>query len=155
MDAMTVHLPIRHMVQDRLTVLAPRQGLFEITADVASWLDRQRGQAGLLTLFLRHTSASLVIQENVDPDVARDLEKFFHTRVPEDSSLYRHTAEGPDDMPAHIKGALTQTHLAIPVSDGRMLLGNYQGVFLFEHRRVPRTRELILNFSGEGPGHHS
>src|SRR3546814_15925202 len=100
---------------------------------------------GLLTIFIRHTSASILIQENVDPDVLRDLETFFMTLAPEDDRLYAHTAEGPDDMPAHIKGALTQTQLSVPVRDGRMMLGRYQGIYLFEHRRIPRRRELVLH----------
>ena len=104
---------------------------------------------GLLTVFIRHTSASLLIQENVDPDVTRDIENFLMKLVPEESSLYRHIAEGPDDMPAHIKGALTQTHLVIPVNEGCMMLGTYQGVFVFEHRRKPRKRELILQIIGQ------
>jgi secondary thiamine-phosphate synthase enzyme len=102
-----------------------------------------------LTVFVRHTSASLLIQENADPDVQRDLESFFHRLVPEDNDLYRHTAEGPDDMPAHIKGALTQTQLSIPVSDGRLALGTWQGIYLFEHRRAPHRRELALHLIGE------
>jgi secondary thiamine-phosphate synthase enzyme len=104
---------------------------------------------GLLTVFIRHTSASLLIQENVDPDVQRDLETFLEKLVPEEPHLYRHTAEGPDDMPAHIKGALTQTQLNIPVSSGQMMLGTYQGIYVFEHRRVPRTRELVLHLIGQ------
>ena len=101
----------------------------------------------MLTLFIRHTSASLVIQENVDPDVQRDIEGFLDRLVRENPSLYRHDIEGPDDMPAHIKGALTQTHLAIPVSNGRMMLGRYQGIYLCEHRTTPRRREVVLHLS--------
>ncbi len=104
---------------------------------------------GVLTVFIRHTSASLLIQENFDTDVQRDLETFFEKLVPEELHLYRHTAEGPDDMPAHIKGALTQTQLNIPVGSGRMMLGTYQGIYVFEHRRVPRTRELVLHLIGQ------
>src|SRR3546814_10500518 len=114
---------------------SPRQGLHEITGDVAAWLADQPVREGLLTIFIRHTSASILIQENVDPDVQRDLETFFMTLAPEDDRLYAHTAEGPDDMPAHIKGALTQTQLSVPVRDGRMMLDRYQGIYLFEHRR--------------------
>ena len=135
--------------QHCLTFQAPKQGLMEITDDIASWV-AQRGMAtGLLTLFLRHTSASILIQENADPDVLADMEDFFANLAPEDNSLYRHIAEGPDDMPAHIKGALTQTQLSIPVSRGKMLLGTWQGIFLFEHRRIPRDRELVLHLAGE------
>jgi secondary thiamine-phosphate synthase enzyme len=132
-----------------LSVQAERQGLVEITAEVAAWLAGQKLGDGLLTVYIRHTSASLVIQENVDPDVQRDLESFLMALVPESDTGYRHDAEGPDDMPAHIKGALTQTHLAIPVGAGRMMLGRYQGIFLFEHRRGPRPREIVLHFMGE------
>jgi secondary thiamine-phosphate synthase enzyme len=136
-------------MQDRLTVTAPRRGLLEITGQVAAWLARQAVADGLLTLFLRHTSASLLIQENADPDVLADLEAFFAALVPEEASRYRHAAEGPDDMPAHIKGALTQSQLSIPVADGRMLLGTWQGIYLFEHRRRPRPRELVLHLVGD------
>ena len=132
-----------------LTICAERQGLVEITGKVAAWLAEQKVSDGLLTVFIRHTSASLLIQENVDADVQRDLERFLMTLVPESDTSYRHGAEGPDDMPAHIKGALTQTHLSIPVSAGRMMLGKYQGIFLFEHRRSPRPREIILNLIGQ------
>ena len=135
--------------QHTLTVKAPRQGLLEITGEIAPWVAQQEVADGLLTLYLRHTSASLVIQENADPDVLRDMEDFFAKLVPEDSSLYRHIAEGADDMSAHIKGALTQTHLTIPVADARMLLGKWQGIFLFEHRRTPRPREIVLHLAGE------
>ena len=142
-------LHIKKFAQDRLTVTAPHRGLYEITGDILAWLEGQTVTAGLLTLYLRHTSASLLIQENEDLDVLRDLEDFFAAQAPEDTSLYRHIAEGADDMPAHIKGALTQTHLAIPVCDGALLLGRYQGIFLFEHRRTPRDREIILHFEGQ------
>jgi secondary thiamine-phosphate synthase enzyme len=132
-----------------LTVRAERQGLHEITGEIAAWLAAQKLGDGLLTVFIRHTSASLLIQENVDSDVARDLESFLMKLVPESATGFRHDAEGPDDMPAHIKGALTETHLAIPVAAGRLMLGRYQGIFLFEHRRSPRPREIVLHFVGE------
>jgi secondary thiamine-phosphate synthase enzyme len=135
--------------QHRLTVSAPGPGLYEATREIAAWLSAQPIREGLLTVFVRHTSASLVIQENADPDVQRDIESFFAKLVPEDPRLYRHNSEGPDDMPAHIKGALTQTQLSIPVSDGRMLLGTWQGIYLFEHRRTPRDRELVLHLVGD------
>jgi secondary thiamine-phosphate synthase enzyme len=106
---------------------------------------------GLLTVFIRHTSASLLIQENVDADVQRDLKRFLVALVPESDTDYRHDAEGPDDMPAHVKGALTQTHLTIPVNAGRLMLGRYQGIFLFEHRRSPRPREIVLHLIGQKP----
>ena len=136
-------------VQHSLSLRPRRQGLYEITGEIAAWLADQPVSEGVLTVFIRHTSASLLIQENVDTDVQRDLETFFEKLVPEELHLYRHTAEGPDDMPAHIKGALTQTQLNIPVSSGRMMLGTYQGIYLFEHRRVPRTRELVLHLIGQ------
>lgn len=103
---------------------------------------------GLLTVFIRHTSASLVIQENADPDVQTDLENFFEGLAPEDPARYRHSTEGPDDMPAHIRSALTQTHLSIPVADSRLLLGTWQGIYLFEHRSIPQTREVVLHLAG-------
>jgi secondary thiamine-phosphate synthase enzyme len=131
----------------RLTVETPGGGLVEITGPVARWAARQSIGAGLLTLFCRHTSASLLIQENADPDVRRDLEDFLRRLVPEDAS-YRHGAEGPDDMPAHIRAALTQSHLAIPVEDGRLLLGTWQGVYLWEHRARPHSREVVLHLIG-------
>ena len=130
------------------TVRAQRQGLVEITGEIAAWLGTQKVSDGLLTVFIRHTSASLLIQENVDLEVQRDLESFLMRLVPESDTDYRHGAEGPDDMPAHIKGALTQTHLSIPVSAGRLMLGRYQGIFLFEHRRSPRPREIVLHLIG-------
>ena len=132
-----------------LTVHAQRQGLVEITDEIAVWLAEQKVRDGLLTVFIRHTSASLLIQENVDPEVQRDLEAFLMKLVPESDTDYQHDAEGPDDMPAHIKGALTQTHLGIPVGAGRLMLGRYQGIFLFEHRRSPRPREIVLHFMGQ------
>ncbi len=135
--------------QHIISVTAPRQGMFEITGEIAAWLDGEAVRDGLLTVFIRHTSASLVIQENADADVQRDMESFFDRTVPEDAARYRHTSEGPDDMPAHIKGALTQTQLSIPVGGGRMMLGTWQGVFLFEHRRAPRAREIALHLIGE------
>lgn len=136
-------------VNDFLTLHPSRQGLTEVTGEIAAWLAEQPLREGLLTLFLRHTSASLVIQENADAEVQRDLEAFLDKLVPEDPALYRHRSEGPDDMPAHIKAALTQSHLSLPVSQGRMLLGTWQGIYLWEHRRKPRPRELALHLVGE------
>lgn len=133
---------------DQLSLRPKKQGLMEITDSIESWLTSQAIREGLLTLFIRHTSASLLIQENVSPDVLHDLEQFLMKLVPEDESLYRHIEEGPDDMPAHIRGALTQTHLNVPILEGRLMLGRYQGVFLFEHRRSPREREVILHLMG-------
>jgi len=146
---MPTQIPLEYFSQDRLTVTAPRQGLYEFTDAVVAWLDGQSVTVGLLTLYLRHTSASLLIQENFDTDVTRDLEDFFAAQAPEDTALYRHNTEGADDMPAHIKSALTQTHLAIPVHNGELLIGRYQGIFLFEHRRTPRPREIVFHFEGQ------
>ena len=132
----------------RLTVATRGQGLVEITETVSAWLATQAVRQGLLTLFVRHTSASLLIQENADPDVLRDLESFFASLAPEDATLYRHRTEGPDDMPAHIKSALTQTQISVPVDEGRLLLGTWQGVYLFEHRTAPHRREVVLHLAG-------
>ena len=135
--------------QDTITVGTRGQGLHEVTAEIADWVSRQDIGTGLLTVFCRHTSASLTIQENADADVQRDLEDFFKKLVKEDPSLYRHTTEGPDDMPAHIRSALTDVSLAIPVSGGRLGLGTWQGIYLFEHRTRPHERRLILHLAGE------
>ncbi len=136
-------------IRDRLSFRAPRRGLMEITGEIAAWLSGQAVRDGLLTLFLRHTSASLTIQENADPDVQRDLEAFLARLVPEDTTLYHHHSEGPDDMPAHIKAALTQSHLSLPVEGGRLLLGTWQGIYLWEHRNRPRDREIALHLLGQ------
>ncbi|MQA66697.1 MAG: YjbQ family protein [Alphaproteobacteria bacterium] len=131
--------------QTELT-LAPRgQGLHEFTDEVRAWVRAQTTGDGLLTLFLRHTSASLLIQENADPDVSRDLMDIFKKLAPEDTVLYRHVTEGPDDMPAHIRAALTQTQLSIPVHAGAPVLGTWQGIFLFEHRTAPQRRRVALH----------
>ncbi len=132
-----------------LTLNSGAQGLYEVTGEIAGWLDGLPIRDGLLTVFIQHTSASLLIQENADQDVLRDIETFFKKLVPEDSSLYRHTSEGDDDMPAHIKGALTQTQLSIPVRDGRMQLGEWQGIYIFEHRRARDERHLALHIVGD------
>ena len=135
-------------IHHRLTIATRGQGLTEVTGPVGAWLSEQGLSDGLLTLYLRHTSASLLIQENADPDVQRDLRSFFARLVPEDAGLYRHSAEGPDDMPAHIKAALTQTHLGLPLQDGRLGLGTWQGIYLFEHRHAPQRREIALHLIG-------
>ncbi len=132
-----------------LSIRTGGQGLTEVTAGIAAWVAEQGIGDGLLSVFIRHTSASLVIQENADPAVQRDLETFFANIAPEDPGRYRHTSEGPDDMPAHIRSALTQTDLSIPVTDGRLTLGTWQGIFLFEHRAAPHDRELVLHLAGE------
>ena len=130
-----------------LTIDTSGPARHEITDRLEDWL-RDRGD-GVLTLLIRHTSASLLIQENADPNVMRDLKTFFKTLVKEDPSLYRHGTEGPDDMPAHIKSAMTQTSLNIPVTDGRMALGTWQGIYLFEHRTRPHKRQLTLHLMGD------
>ena len=121
------------------------KGLYDFTRQIESWLGAQKARTGLLTVFCQHTSASLVIQENADPDVVADLNDFFSRLVPEDTRLYRHTAEGPDDMTSHIRSALTQTSLAIPIHAGRLALGTWQGVYLFEHRARPHRRSVVLH----------
>ena len=126
-------------------------GLYEFTSDVQAFLRRETVETGLLTLFCQHTSCSLVIQENADPDVQSDLNAFFQRLVPDtdDPSMayLRHRAEGPDDMPAHIKAALTQTSLSVPISTGRLALGTWQGIYLFEHRIAPHTRRVVAHIS--------
>ena len=124
-------------------------GLVEITPNLVGWVARQAIAEGLLTVFCRHTSASLLIQENADPDVRADLESYFAGLAPEAPGRYVHDTEGPDDMPAHLRAALTQTQLSVPVSDGRPMLGTWQGVYLFEHRRAPHRREVVLHLIGE------
>ncbi len=133
----------------RLTVATRGKGLYEITGPVATWQREREVRTGLLTVFVQHTSASLVIQENADPDVVADLNTFFQRLAPEDNRLYRHTAEGPDDMPAHIRAALTATQISVPVVDGRLALGTWQGVYLFEHRSSPHRRTVVLHLFGE------
>jgi secondary thiamine-phosphate synthase enzyme len=125
------------------------KGLYEITLPVLDWSDQQGISTGLLTVFCRHTSASLLIQENADPTVRDDLKRYFDTIAPESTTLYAHGDEGPDDMPAHLRAALTQTQLSIPVADGRPVLGTWQGLYLFEHRRRPHRREIVLHLLGE------
>jgi secondary thiamine-phosphate synthase enzyme len=124
-------------------------GLYMFTADTEAFVAESQIGEGLLTCFMRHTSASLVIQENADPDVLRDLASFMERLVSRDEHLYRHTAEGPDDMPSHIRSMLTQTSLSIPVRGGKMILGTWQGLYLFEHRDVPHHREIVLHIVGE------
>lgn len=127
----------------------PGRGLLEITSDVIGFVIRNRIEVGLLTLFLRHTSASLLIQENADPDVRADLDRFLAHLVPDGDALFRHRDEGPDDMPAHVRAALTATQLSIPVSHGRPVLGTWQGIYLWEHRLRPHRREVALHLVGE------
>jgi secondary thiamine-phosphate synthase enzyme len=131
-----------------LSVQTPGAGLHDITREVAGWAAGQGMTTGLLTVFCRHTSASLLIQENADPDVRRDLEDYFARLAPE-STGYRHQDEGPDDMPAHLRTALTQVQLSIPLVAGRLALGTWQGLYLFEHRRRPHRREVVLHLIGD------
>jgi secondary thiamine-phosphate synthase enzyme len=121
------------------------KGLYPFTREVAQWVSSTRAESALLTVFVQHTSASLVIQENADPDVVLDLADFFERLAPENDPRYRHTTEGPDDMPSHIRAALTQTHLSIPVIGGRMALGTWQGIYLFEHRAHGHRRSVVLH----------
>jgi len=137
------------IAQDRLTIeTAPRE-IKEITREIAGWVARQKIARGLLTVFIRHTSASLLVQENYSPDVRRDLAAFLARLAPEEPERYRHNDEGPDDMPAHLKSAVTQVQLTIPVSEGVIQLGTWQGIFLLEHRAAPHRRELVLTLIGE------
>jgi secondary thiamine-phosphate synthase enzyme len=140
--------PILRQALRHLTVETSGQGLVEITGQVRDFVVAHDIHVGLLNIFCQHTSASLLIQENANPDVRRDLEAFFKRLVPEDEGLYVHAEEGPDDMPAHIRTALTQVHLSIPVAAKRLLLGPWQGIYLFEHRRRPHRRNIVLHLSG-------
>lgn len=132
-----------------VTVRTRGKGLYECTAEVAAWVRETGIRMGLLTVFCRHTSASLVIQENADPDVRTDLAAAFERLAPEDGRLYEHTLEGPDDMPAHIRSALTGVSLSIPVREGRPALGTWQGIYVFEHRAAPHARSVELHLLGE------
>jgi secondary thiamine-phosphate synthase enzyme len=123
------------------------KGLYPCTRAVAAWVTSTKAETGLLTLFIQHTSASLVIQENADPDVVLDLADFFERLAPENDPRYRHNTEGPDDMPAHIRTALTGTSLSIPVIGGRMALGTWQGIYVFEHRSEPQRRSVVLHLA--------
>jgi len=132
-----------------LAISTRGRGLYDFTPDVEKWIVTGRFRDGLLTLHLRHTSASLLIQENADPDVQRDLEAFFKRLVPDGDPLFIHTAEGEDDMPAHIRTALTTVNLSIPVRNGQMVLGTWQGIYLWEHRESGHARKVALHFIGE------
>jgi secondary thiamine-phosphate synthase enzyme len=134
---------------DNISIRTRGRGLYEFTREVEAWLARQQFQTGLLTLHLRHTSASLLIQENADPDVRRDLEAFFSRLVPDGDSLYVHTIEGDDDMPAHVRTALTAVNLSIPIVDGRLALGTWQGLYLWEHRNASHSRGIVMHCLGE------
>jgi secondary thiamine-phosphate synthase enzyme len=132
-----------------LSIRTSRRGLVEITREIGDWVADQQVTTGLLTVFCKHTSASLLIQENAAKEVRTDLEAFFEQIAPEDPSRYAHDDEGPDDMPAHLRTALTQVQLSIPVIDGELALGTWQGIYLFEHRERPHGRQLALHLLGE------
>jgi len=133
----------------QFSVSTTGRGIYAISNKVESWVQNQNIRSGLLTLFIPHTSASLLIQENADSDVLKDLDRFFNRLVPDGDPLYDHQAEGPDDMPAHIRSALTQTQLSIPIRNKEMALGIWQGIYLFEHRIHPHTRNVLLHLLGE------
>ncbi len=132
-----------------ITVKAQGRRLYDITSQVIDWANQQGLTTGLLTLYIQHTSASLLINENYDRDVLVDMEAFFDRLVPDGDSLFIHTVEGPDDMPAHVRTALTQTSLSIPLIEGSLALGQWQGLFLFEHRHMPASRQIIMHLIGE------
>jgi secondary thiamine-phosphate synthase enzyme len=132
-----------------LTFETRGRGLLEITQPVLGWVDGAGFDTGLLTLFVRHTSASLLIQENADPDVRGDLDRFFARLVPDGDALFVHRDEGPDDMPAHVRAALTAVQLSVPLAGGRLALGTWQGLYLWEHRLRPHRREVVLHLLGE------
>jgi secondary thiamine-phosphate synthase enzyme len=131
-----------------LTIQTKGRGLIEFTSQISRWLASEKLSTGLLTVYCRHTSASLLIQENADPDVQTDLQNYFEEIAPE-SDRYIHSAEGPDDMPAHLRAALTQTSLSVPIVEGRPVLGTWQGIYLFEHRTRPHAREIVLHVIGD------
>ncbi|MCL4742315.1 MAG: secondary thiamine-phosphate synthase enzyme YjbQ [Phycisphaerales bacterium] len=137
------------MATTELTIPTPRRGLHEITGLVERVVSDAGVRDGLCTVFIRHTSASLIIQENADPSARRDLEAWLDRLVPEGDPLYTHTAEGPDDMPSHIRAVLTQTSLSIPIVGGRLALGTWQGIFLWEHRRDPHRRSVVVSVLGQ------
>lgn len=134
---------------ETLSINAQGRRLYDITPQVLQWVQQSGIQSGLLTLYIQHTSASLLINENYDRDVLVDLEAFFNRLVPDGDDLFIHTVEGPDDMPAHVRTALTQTSLSIPVLQGRVALGQWQGIFLFEHRHLAARRRVLMHIMGE------
>ena len=132
-----------------LAISANGRKIYDITPQVLSWANQRGLNTGLLTLYIQHTSASLLINENYDSDVLVDIEAFFNRLVPDGDPLFTHTVEGPDDMPAHVRTALTQTSLSIPMIEGEVALGKWQGLFLFEHRHMPATRRITMHLIGE------
>ncbi len=139
-------MPVYH---DQLELRSHGKGLYEITDDVQSKIDKSGVRNGTVTVFVQHTSSSIVIMENADPTAQRDLEKFFDRLVPENADYFTHDAEGGDDMPSHIRMVLTRTSETVPIVDGKMQLGTWQGVFLFEHRRAPHRRNILVTIMGE------
>ncbi|ANM30745.1 hypothetical protein ABI59_15905 [Acidobacteria bacterium Mor1] len=138
-----------HQASQELHVETGGRSIIEFTREVVSWVASTGLVEGLLTLHVRHTSASLMIQENADPEVGRDLERFFSRLVPDGDPMFRHDSEGPDDMPAHVRSALTSTTLSIPVVGGRPALGTWQGIYLYEHRAAPHRRKIAMHLIGE------
>jgi len=138
-----------HVHHDQLEVRSHGKGLYEITDEVQSKIDKGRVRNGTVTVFVQHTSCSIVIMENADPTARRDLEKFFDRLVPENADYFTHDAEGGDDMPSHVRMVLTRTSETMPIMDGKMQLGTWQGVFLFEHRREPHRRNVLVTIMGE------
>jgi len=138
-----------HVHHDQLELRTKGKGLYEITEDVQSKIDSSGVRSGAVTVFVQHTSCSVVVMENADPTARRDLEAFFDRLVPEDADYFTHGSEGSDDMPSHIRMALTRTSETLPIADGKMQLGTWQGVFLFEHRRAPHRRRLLITIIGE------
>jgi secondary thiamine-phosphate synthase enzyme len=132
-----------------VSVSTKGRDLYEITAQVADLVSETRMQTGLCTLHIQHTSASLLIQENADPGVRRDLDRFFNRLVPDGDNLFEHTAEGDDDMPAHVRTALTAVNLSVPIARGRLVLGTWQGIYVWEHRTHPHRRRVTLHILGE------
>jgi secondary thiamine-phosphate synthase enzyme len=138
-----------HQLHHQIVIETHGRKLYDITPQVLDWAKRSGLQTGMLTLYIQHTSASLLINENYDSDVLVDMEAFFNRLVPDGDPLFIHTVEGPDDMPAHVRSALTQTHLSIPLLNGVAALGQWQGIFLYEHRHIPAKRRVLLHVIGE------
>lgn len=136
-------------ITHQISIQAKGRRIYDITPQVLDWANRSGLQTGMLTLYIQHTSASLMINENYDPEVLVDMERFFERLVPDGDPLFIHTAEGPDDMPAHVRTALTQTSLSIPLLEGKVALGTWQGIFLYEHRLASHTRKVLLHLIGE------
>ena len=136
-------------VFEEIKINTEGQGFYNFTENTLDWIDKQKIKNGILNINILHTSASLIIQENADPDVKVDLERFFKRLCPDGDSIYDHTLEGPDDMPAHVRAALTSVHLSIPFADGRLLLGTWQGIYLWEHRTHPHNRQIVGHLVGD------